>query len=59
MILSNNSFAPYINCFLSHLLPPYDGGRLRMGVDVLDLPPPESSPTVGGGTYFWLIWGME
>jgi len=27
-----------------------------MGVDVLDLPPPpESSPTVGGGTIFWPI----
>jgi hypothetical protein len=29
-----------------------------MGVDLLDLtPPPESSPTVGGGTIFWLNWG--
>jgi hypothetical protein len=31
----------------------------RRGVDVLDLPPPpESSPTVGGGTIFWLNWGL-
>ena len=32
-----------------------------MGVDVLDLlpPPPEFSPTVGGGTNFWLNWGYR
>ena len=45
-------------CILSWLFlisspSPYDGGKGRMGVDLLDLsPPPESSPTVGGGTIF-------
>jgi hypothetical protein len=42
-----------------------DGRRLReplarRGVAVLDLiPPPESSPTVGGGADFWLNWGYN
>jgi hypothetical protein len=60
-----------INQLVSYLIsfPLYDEGReghaaqapaLRVGVDVLDLsPPPESSPTVGEETIFWLNWGIS
>jgi len=42
--------------FLSHLLPPYDGGRLRrelsrtfgMGVDIVDIPPHLNPPPPRG-----------
>jgi len=52
--------------FLSHLLPPYDGGRLRrelnrtfgMGVDIVDIPPTLILPLRGGRKlFFWLNWG--
>ena len=39
--------------FLSHLLPPNDGGRLGWGWTAWTFfPPPESSPTMRGGSHF-------
>ena len=57
--LVNNRFARIYETFLISLPSPLWWGKVRMGVDVLDHlpPPPESSPTAGGGDVFWLNWG--
>ena len=63
MVLCINMVVSYLISFPLMMGEGKDGRRLReplarRGVDVLDLsPPPESSPTVGGGTIFWLNWG--
>ena len=51
----------YINIVVSYLISfPLVMGEGGEGVDVQDLSPPsESSPTVGGGTIFWLNWGLN
>ena len=49
-MLCNNGFMFHPCSFLSHLLPPYDGGRYGWEWTSWTFPPPpESSPTVGGG----------
>jgi hypothetical protein len=49
----------YINLVISYLLsfPLMMGEGKDGGGRPGPYPPPESSPTVGGGTIFWLNWG--
>jgi hypothetical protein len=50
----------YIQLAVSYLISfPLMMGEGRDGGGPLGpSPPPESSPTVGGGTIFWLNWGI-
>jgi hypothetical protein len=49
----------YINLVISYLIsfPLMMGEGKDGGGRPGPYPPPESSPTVGGGTIFWLNWG--